>query len=172
MDKNCPQGPWLKFQGAFVRPIIFLDQNFSRNVHRKWNILSIWDENSMAQTIFHLNGRYLKSFTFFFTFTFWNYVISRLNNQQPIFDYKNVSLQWPASKNYHFFLRLKMSNENNAEMDEIENLLQEHEMRRREELLQLLQNKSSLMDRELRLGRQLIEKQSKLLEILLCKKGK
>ena len=65
-----------------------------------------------------------------------------------------------------------MSNENNAEMDEIENLLQEHEMRRREELLQLLQNKSSLMDRELRLGRQLIEKQSKLLEILLCKKGK
>ena len=65
-----------------------------------------------------------------------------------------------------------MSNENNAEMDEIENLLQEHEMRRREELLQLLQNKSSLMDRELRLGRQLIEKQSKLLQILLCKKGK
>ena len=63
-----------------------------------------------------------------------------------------------------------MSNENN-EIDEIENLLQGHETRRQEELLQLLENKASLMDRELRLGRQLIEKlrlvgelQSKLLQ--------
>ena len=77
------------------------------------------------------------------------------------------------------FIRLKMSNENNAEMDEIENLLQGHEMRRQEELLQILENKASLMDRELRVGRQVIEKlrlgeelQSKLLQILQCKKGK
>ena len=78
----------------------------------------------------------------------------------------SVSLKWPA----YFFLRLKMSNENN-EIDEIENLLQGHETRRQEELLQLLENKASLMDRELRVGRQLIEKlrlvgelQSKLLQ--------